>query len=355
MNGVPRPCSTYSPPTTETGTATSATAAARQLRSRPPISSAIAARPSSATQPRLPSAERMNDSGRNASVSTVIPDSPGDSAASAASTSAVTCAVSASGSLSITSRMFSAPFTDASPISGWWSSTTSATSPIRVEPPATATPASASAVVIGETCCTLSRWFGVSTKPPVPGVDASTKLSGETHKALPVVSISWVSVTSLAFNLAGSTCTCSCRSRWPQIDTFATPGMPSSRGRICHRASTDISIGETVDDDRPIIETRLTDERGSTITGGVPTPGRACAWVIRSCTTCRAWYTSVPGSNTSWIEDSPGIDREVIRCTHGTPFSRSCSIGTVISCSTSAADRPSASACTSTVVAANSG
>ena len=36
-----------------------------------------------------------------------------------------------------------------------------------------------------------------SKKPPVPGVDASTKVSGETHSALPAVSMSWVSVTCL--------------------------------------------------------------------------------------------------------------------------------------------------------------
>jgi len=32
-----------------------------------------------------------------------------------------------------------------------------------------------------------SRWFGPSMNPPVPGVDASRKVSGETSWALPVV------------------------------------------------------------------------------------------------------------------------------------------------------------------------
>jgi len=36
-----------------------------------------------------------------------------------------------------------------------------------------ATCARSSAVSIGKMCWTLSRWFGVSMKPPVPGVDAS--------------------------------------------------------------------------------------------------------------------------------------------------------------------------------------
>jgi hypothetical protein len=40
---------------------------------------------------------------------------------------------------------------------------------------------------------------------------------------------------------------------------------------------------------------------------------------------------------------------------NATPFSRSCSIGTVINCSTSGAESPSASVCTSTVVGPNSG
>jgi hypothetical protein len=47
----------------------------------------------------------------------------------------------------------------------------------------------------------------------VPGVEASTKLSGDTHRAFPVVSITWTSETPLACSCLGSTCTCSCRSR----------------------------------------------------------------------------------------------------------------------------------------------
>jgi hypothetical protein len=56
-----------------------------------------------------------------------------------------------------------------------------------------------------------------------------------------------------------------------------------------------------------------------------------------------------PGSKTSSIEDNPGIEEDVIVSSHGTPARRSCSSGTVISCSTSGADRPSASVWMSTV------
>ena len=54
-----------------------------------------------------------------------------------------------------------------------------------------------SAATIGEMCWTLSRWFGVSMNPPVPGVEASTKLSGDTHRALPVDSMTCPSDTPL--------------------------------------------------------------------------------------------------------------------------------------------------------------
>ena len=208
-------------------------------------------------------------------------------AAIAASTSRVTSAVLASGNRSTTSIRLGAPSTLASPISGWWSSRTLATSPIRsgvLCSPSTATSASWSDVVMGWMCCTPNRWLGVSTNPPVPGVDASTKLSGDTQSALPVDSISSVRVTSFERSRSGSTWTCSCRSRKPQTETLATPGMLISRGRICQRARTDICIVVTVFDDMAIIATRLVDEVGWTIIGGVPTLGRALACVIRSWT-----------------------------------------------------------------------
>ena len=72
------------------------------------------------------------------------------------------------------------------------------------------------------------------------------------------------------------------------MDTFATPGTPISRGLIFQRASTDMSISDTLPEDSPIMATRLTEASGWIMIGGLPTFGRACAWVIRSWTICRA-------------------------------------------------------------------
>ena len=55
------------------------------------------------------------------------------------------------------------------------------------------------------------------------------------------------------------------------------------------------------------------------------------------------------------MEDRPGTDCERMESIQATPFSRSCSSGTVMSCSISSADRPSASVWTSTTVGVNSG
>ena len=125
-------------------------------------------------------------------------------------------------------------------------------------------------------------------KPPVPGVEASRKLSGETTCALPAVLMTWLSVTFLSRSRSGSTCTWSCWSRMPQMATFATPGTPIRRGRIVQRAITDRSIGDSSSDESPIISTRLDDDSGWSSVGGSETFGSACAWVRRSWTSCRA-------------------------------------------------------------------
>ena len=273
----------------------------------------------------------------------------------------VTWRVLASGNFSTTSSRPGPSPKTASPISGWWSSTTSATSPRRSALPcpsgssSTATWARSSAVAIGRTCRIPSRWLGVSMNPPVPGVDASRKVSGDTARALPVVSTTWLRVTPCSRSRSGSARTWSCRSRWPQMATLATPGTPTRWGRIVQRASTDSSIGDSSLDDSPTISTRLVDDSGWSICGGLDTWGSACAWIRRSCTTWRARSGSVPGSKSSSIRDSPGIDSERIVSSQATPLSRSCSSGTVISCSTSAADNPRASVWTSTVGGENSG
>ena len=57
---------------------------------------------------------------------------------------------------------------------------------------------------------------------------------------------------------------------------------------------------------------------------------------------------SVPGSNTSTMDESPAIDSDWIESSQATPLSRSASSGTVMSSSTSSAERPSASVWIST-------
>ncbi len=69
----------------------------------------------------------MKLAGRKTVVSTRIPLRPGSSTSRASSTSRVTFAVSASGNFCTTSIRLGPCALIASPMSGWWSSTTSAT------------------------------------------------------------------------------------------------------------------------------------------------------------------------------------------------------------------------------------
>ncbi len=200
------------------------------------------------------------------------------------------------------------------------------------------------------------RWLGVSIKPPVPGTDASTKLKGDDQSALAVVSMTLIRGTFFSCIRSGSARTWSCCSRWPQIATLATPGMPMSRGRMFQRARTDMSIKERSFEERPIIMARVMDERGCIIWGGFEAPGSATmASARRSWTTWRALSSSVPGSKTSSIEDRPGTDLELRMSTKGTLLRRSASSGTVTISATSRAERPSASLWTSTTTGPNSG
>ena len=121
-----------------------------------------------------------------------------------------------------------------------------------------------------------------------------------------------------------------------------------SRGRIVHRASTESSIADSRSVERPIIMTRFALETGCSICGGLETVGIACGCDRRSLTSWRARRMSVPRSKVSTIEDRPGTESERIVSTPLTPLSRSCSSGTVSSDSTSVADRPRLSVCTST-------
>ena len=63
----------------------------------------------------------------------------------------------------------------------------------------------------------------------------------------------------------------------------------------------------------------------------------------------------MPSSKVRSMAERPGIDWDSIVSSHGMPLSRSCSSGVVMSCSTSSADRPSASVCTWTAGGSNSG
>ncbi len=89
----------------------------------------------------------------------------------------------------------------------------------------------------------------MSMKPPVPGVDASRKVNGEYHSALPAVSMTCESETFLSRSRSGSTWTCSCRSRWPQMDTLATPVDARQAGRDRPAREHPISIGDSVFED----------------------------------------------------------------------------------------------------------
>src|SRR3954447_7905821 len=124
---------------------------------------------------------------------------------------------------------------------------------------------------------------------------------------------------------------------------------------MVQRASTDMLMCETDFDDSPRIITRLDEESGCSMIGGFDTCGIATAWVMRSDTIWRARIRSVPGWNVSTTDDRLGTDSERIDWSHGRPLSRSCSIGTVINCSTSSADSPSDSVWISTYGCENSG
>ena len=141
----------------------------------------------------------------------------------------------------------------------------------------------------------------------------------------------------------------------PQTATLATPGTLMSLGRMVQRERTDRSMSDLSLADRPSIMTRLADEVGWSMTGAFEALVSSAPWVRRSCTTCRARIGSVPSSKVITTEDRPGIDVDCIRSTQAMPLSRLDSSGTVTRSSTSCADSPSASDCTSTVTGANSG
>ena len=100
---------------------------------------------------------------------------------------------------------------------------------------------------------------------------------------------------------------------------------------------------------------RLVADSGGIIHGGLAQVGRVgVTWAIRSCTSCRARISSVPRSKMSWIDESWATDFERSSSSPGSPLS-CCSIGTVISSSTSVEELPRAIVWISTRGGANSG
>ena len=193
-------------------------------------------------------------------------------------------------------------------------------------------------------CRTAIRWLGMSTNPPPETTEASVT-------ALTTAS----SVTALSRSRSGSMSTWYCRSRWPQIATFATPGIDISRGRIVHFASRVRSIWVSVFDETPIFISRLVDESGERITGRFAAAGsRDDSTASRSCTTCRAAIRSVPSLRIRTTDESPSTDFDRIVFSPIVPLSEFSS-GTLIRLSTSSVDSPGASVWISMRGGANSG
>src|SRR5918994_2918505 len=117
----------------------------------------------------------------------------------------------------------------------------------------------------------------------------------------------------------------------------------------------DISLMFSSSEVIPIFMTRLVDDSGGIMKGGLAQVGKLGAVaVMRSCTNCRASYTSVSLLKMSWICERSATDLERISSSPGIPFSWSSS-GTVISSSTCCEELPIARVWISTCGGANSG
>ncbi len=116
-----------------------------------------------------------------------------------------------------------------------------------------------------------------------------------------------------------------------------------------------MSTSEVSVEDSPIMAIRLVEASGSIIIGALPTLGSACAWVIRSGDHLAGGVHVGAGLEEQVDDRQAGHGGGVDRSSQGTPLSRSCSMPSVMKCSTSAADRPSASVWISTVGGMNSG
>src|SRR5918994_3646805 len=117
----------------------------------------------------------------------------------------------------------------------------------------------------------------------------------------------------------------------------------------------DISLMFSSSEVIPIFMTRLVEESGGIMKGGLAQVGKlGAAAVMRSCTNCRASYRSVSLLKISWICERSATDLERISSSPGSPFS-SFSNGTVINSSTCSEELPIAMVWISTCGGANSG
>ena len=173
--------------------------------------------------------------GRKIVGSISTPARAGRSVSRACSTWRVTSRVLACGCFSTIKSSPGPSLMTASPINGNVPSFTTAMSPRVIVVPcrrATDTRARSSGVRTGSVCCTWSRWFGVSTKPPLPITAPFENRRIPESTASAVVVITWSRVRSYFVRRSGITRTCGILIRSPQMATFATPGTRSSRALI---------------------------------------------------------------------------------------------------------------------------
>ena len=198
--------------------------------------------PNTRERPRLLSASSTKVAGRKIVVSMFMPGRPGRISSMAASTPLVTSSVLPQGSFSTIIIRPGPPSMTASPMRAWWSLTTFATSPtLMVWSPrvATTTSARSAGFRMGRMCRTVSRWLGVSMKPPLPTTEPLVNCSSPESSASEVAPITWFRVTSFWRSRSGTTCTTCMSMRSPQITALATPGTRSSRARSFQYAVID--------------------------------------------------------------------------------------------------------------------
>ena len=353
------------PPAARAGSRRARSSAARQLKSRPSRPSSSRTAPiSDASGEVVDRRRRCRSRAGRPSVSTL---EPGEArAASASSASSTPRSRRACRRPGTSRRPGSRPrraarSTTASPMSGWWSSTTSATSPSVQRRVARRLVDRDLREVLGvaDRAGVLHAEALVGRVDEAAGARRRRLEEGQRRDPQRVAGglMTCSRVTSLSRSRSGSTCTWSWRSRWPQIDDVR-------HARHAQQPRAGSSSGPARDlDRRQLLRRRATiimhparrRQRLEHLRRLATRSAARAAWVRRSCTTWRARKRSVPGSKTITIDDRPGPTATGSCRARPTPLSRSGSSGTVISCSTSSADRPSASVWTSTFGGVNSG